>query len=104
MAAGGGPAGAAATGPGPGALAGATFNGRPLAGLPAGAALAAGEDVVLAARDVTAALLPRNVLRLPLPPPPPGAARMALPETLLRVWLEIQSDAPRRGGAEGPGG
>lgn len=103
VAAGHGGAAAAAEEPGPGALARATLNGRPLGDLPAAAALAPGAGATLAACDVTAALLPRNVLRLPLAAlPPPRSGRVDLPQTLLRVWLEIQSDAPRRGGV-GPG-
>jgi hypothetical protein len=104
VAAGVGDAGVAPAGPGPVALAGATLNGLPLAALPAAAALAAGAGAALAACDVTAALLPRNVLRLPLAPAPRGAGRVDLPETLVRVWLEIQSDAPRGGSADGAGG
>lgn len=96
---------AAAAGPGAGLLAGATLNGHPLGALPAATALAAGAGMAPAARDVTAVLLPRNLLRLRLAPPPPlGAGRGALPEGLARVWLEIQSDAAEGGSAEGAGG
>lgn len=103
VAAGHGGAGAAAAGPGAGVVARATLNGRPLGDLPAAAALAAEAGATLAACDVTAALLPRNVLRLPLVAlPTPRGGRADLPRSLLRVWLEIQCDAPRRGG-EGPG-
>lgn len=97
---------AAAAGPGAGLLAGGTLNGHPLGALPAATALAAGAGMAPAARDVTAVLLPRNLLHLRLAPPPPphGAGRGALPEGLARVWLEIQSDAAEGGSAEGAGG
>ena len=97
-------AGDGAAGPASPSLAGASLNGRPLGALPSALALAVGPGVAFAARDVTEALLPRNVLRVPLALPPRGAGRGDLPETLVRVWLEIQSDAPDDGGTEAAGG
>lgn len=88
--------------PGAASAAEILLNGRPIAGLPAAEARRPGAaSATRVARDVTDALAPRNDLELRVATAGgPGAGEPGdhrpLPDSVARVWLEIQ--AARGGG------